>query len=364
MAISRRLAWTILLASVLTAGLLRQFHAAIPSSPFLPAPFGSLLFFLIVILFLVFAKGWGGRQEVPYAGEGLSRVNFLALVPLLIALMLEKWVSITIYGPLFSTINGGGLSVDLYNVLYLLESAAGLLIVSIALLPLFTRLWPLLRKFLRPRRIPFAGASILFALLVLFGGLWALFRIAAGGEIQLRWLGFGRYTGLVLLSQGLIAFAEELYYRGILQTELAFLLPALGIPRQRPRLAIAAGLISVAFALEHFAGFTGSSADIRRVLFTLTCSLLLGVLLILTDNLWLCAGCHFVLDILVLPAGRTTPSGLQFVDNTGRVLLDSSLYVCVFFSLIFVCAYARTGIGMALRRRGGRLGAALAKGLA
>ena len=96
MAVSRRLAWAILLAAILTAGLLRQFHAAIPTSPFLPAPIGSLLFFLLVILFLVFAKGWGGRQEIPYAGEGLSRVNFLSMVPLLIALMLEKWVSITV----------------------------------------------------------------------------------------------------------------------------------------------------------------------------------------------------------------------------------------------------------------------------
>src|SRR5262249_3802674 len=136
MAVSRRLAWAILLAAILTAGLLRQFHSAIPTSPFLPAPIGSLLFFLIVILFLVFAKGWGRRQEIPYAGEGLSQVNFLAMLPLLIALMLEKWVSITIYGPLWGAINGPRLRADLYNVLYLLESAVGLLVVSVALLPL------------------------------------------------------------------------------------------------------------------------------------------------------------------------------------------------------------------------------------
>lgn len=364
MVISRRLAWVILLAAIMTAGLLRQFHAAIPTSPFLPAPVGSLLFFLIVILFLVFAKGWGRRQEIPYAGEDLQRFNFLALLPLLIALMLEKWVSITIYGPLFNAINGSRLRTDLYNVLYLLESAAGLLVVSVALLPLFARLLPLLRKYLRPRRIPFAAVSILTALLILYGGLWAFFRVVGGEGIHLRWLGFGRYTTLVLLAQGLIAFAEELYYRGILQSELSFLLPALGVTRQRTRLATAAGLISVAFALEHFGGVGALGVDARRMVFTLTCSLLLGVLLILADNLWLCAGCHFVLDVLVLPSSRPSPSGLQFVDGAGRTLLDPSLYVCVFFSLIFVAAYARTGIGIALRRRGGRMGAALAKGLA
>src|SRR4030095_14649503 len=183
MAISRRLAWTILLAAIVTAGLLRQYHAAIPTSPFLPAPVGSLLFFLIVILFLVFSEGWGGRQEVPYAGEGLSQVNFLALVPLLIALMLEKWVSITIYGPFFNVINGTRARADLHTALSLLESALGLLVVSIALLPLFSRLLPLLRKFLRPRRIPFAAVSLGFAPLGLYGGLWAFFRIPGGGGI-------------------------------------------------------------------------------------------------------------------------------------------------------------------------------------
>ena len=115
--------------------------------------------------------------------------------------------------------------------------------------------------------------------------------------------------------------------------------------------------------LEHFVGFSGTGGDARRMVFTLTCSLLLGVLLILADNLWLCAGCHFIVDVLVLPSGRAAPSGLQFVDGAGRTLLDPSLYVCVFFSLIFVCAYARMGLGVALRRRG-PLGAALAKGLA
>ena len=106
MIVSRRIAWLILLAAIPTAGILRQFHSRIPTSPFLPAPIGSLLFFLVLILFLVFARGWGRRQEIPYAGEGLIRFNFLAMVPLLIALMLEKWVSITLYDPLFARING------------------------------------------------------------------------------------------------------------------------------------------------------------------------------------------------------------------------------------------------------------------
>jgi membrane protease YdiL (CAAX protease family) len=232
------------------------------------------------------------------------------------------------------------------------------------MLPLFTRLYPLLKKYLRTNRIGFAAGAIGLSLIILYGGLLLVFRLVGADGIHLRWLGYGRFTGLVLASQALIAFAEEFYYRGLLQSELAFLLPALGVTRQRIRLATAAGLISIAFTLEHFVGLGAATVDVRRMLFTFTCSLLLGILLILADNLWFCAGCHFVVDMLVLPTSRATPSGLQFVDGHGRTLLDPSLYICVFFSLVFVATYGRTGLGLALKRRGGRVGAALARGLA
>ena len=61
MSLSRRLVWFILIATILTAGTLRQFHERIPASPLLPWPIRSLLFFLVLILFLAFARGWGGR---------------------------------------------------------------------------------------------------------------------------------------------------------------------------------------------------------------------------------------------------------------------------------------------------------------
>src|SRR5262245_36320727 len=109
MRISRRLAWVILVSVILTAALLRHFHESTPQSAFLPWPIRSLLFFLLLILFLLFLKGWGYRQEVPYAGPNLREVNLLSLFPLLIALLGEKWFAITFYSPVMAVASKAGL---------------------------------------------------------------------------------------------------------------------------------------------------------------------------------------------------------------------------------------------------------------
>jgi membrane protease YdiL (CAAX protease family) len=347
MIVTRRVAWIVLIAAILTAGILRQFHARIPSSPYLPAPFSSLLFFLLVILGLVFARGWGRRQEVPYAGPGLTRVNFLALIPLLIALMLEKWVSITFYDPLFSRIDDAAFSPEMFNRLFVLESGLGLLLVCVLLLPLFRRLMPLLGRYLSPRRLPEALVGLAVAVTSLYLALWLLFALFGGEGVHLRWSGFGRGAALVLAGQAVVAFAEEVYYRGILQSETNFLLPALGIEGDRARSATAILLVSTSFALEHFvlAGVPG--VDARLLLFPFAASLLLGYMLVLTRSLWFCAGCHFLLNLFALsPAG--SHRGLQFVDDQARPLLTPQTYIFLFFVMSFVLIYLREAIG---RRR-------------
>ncbi len=336
--VSRRVAWLVLLAAILTAGILRQFHARIPTSPFLPPPFGSLLFFLIVILGLLFARGWGRRQEIPYAGPGLKQVNFLAFVPLMIALMLEKWVSITLYGPLFAKLNGDRLPVSLFNNLYVLESALGLLVVCLFLLPMFQRLFPLLRAWFSPARLPAAALGLALSVAGLYGALALLFGLVGGDGAHLRWTGYGRAAALVLAGQALIALAEEFYYRGILQSELAFLLPALGIVREKARVLTAICLISLAFMLEHFLASGAAGIDARRALFVFACSLLLGLLLFLTKNLWFCAGCHFVLNLFTM-SGDPRPMGLQFLDDAGRPLLSPQIYIFLFFIMAFFSVY-------------------------
>lgn len=352
MAVSRRLAWLILLGTILTAGILRQFHERIPSSPFLPWPIRSLLFFLLVILFLVLLRGWGQRQEIPYAGPELTRVNFLAFLPLLIALTLEKWVSITFYAPLFYWLNGSEVSLETFNALYVVEASLGLMVVTLVLAPMFRRLLPMARRYLAPSGLPLAGAGILLALVCLFAGLALLIRLVGFEGARLRWTGFGPVTALILAGQALIALAEELYYRGLLQTELAFLLPSLGVSRERFRQLSAVVLVSIAFALEHLV-FAGSlSEDLRRLAFTFGCSLFLGSLLVLTSNLWFNAGCHCVLNMFVL---GTDPSyrgaGLQFVDQIGRPVFDPAIYIFLFFIFAFILTYLKIAVGSRFAQR-------------
>ena len=134
----------------------------------------------------------------------------------------------------------------------------------------------------------------------------------------------------------------EIFYRGILQTELVFLLPAFGFSRERLRVGGAIALVSTTFALEHFSGWGAGSHDLRKFLFTLASALFLGVLLVLMENLWFSAGCHFLLNLFVLGAetGRFN-AGLQFLDLSGRPLFDPSIYVFLFLIFAFIVAYLR-----------------------
>jgi membrane protease YdiL (CAAX protease family) len=342
----------IVLGTILTAGILRQFHERIPSSPYLPWPVRSLLFFLVLIFFLAFLRGWKGRQEVPYAGPGLRRVNFLAFLPLLIALTLEKWVSITFYSPVFSWLNGSGGSTERQHALYVIEAGAGLLLVTVFLLPLFRRIWRLLGRYLSLPNLLMAIGGIALTVVLLFAGLAVLLKLSGFPEVRLRWAGLGPIMLPILAGQALIAFSEEIYYRGILQTELGFLLPSLGVTRTRSRTLAAVGLTSVAFSLEHLVFVGTITDDLRRCLFIFGCSIILGALLVLVRNLWYNAGCHFVLNLFVL---GTDParygSGLQFVDDLGRPIFDPGVYIFFFFTLAFILTYVNSAIRSRLRPR-------------
>src|SRR5205814_4992809 len=168
----------------------------------------------------------------------------------------------------------------------------GLLLVSLMLLPLFGRLTPLLKRFLAPSGLIVAATGIGASLLCLFAGLLLLLRLVGAVGVGLQWKGIGDPV-LVIGGQALIAFSEELYYRGLLQSEMTFLLPSLGVTGNRARKLVAVVLISMACALEHLVWADTYSEDFRWVLFTFGCSFFLGVLLALLGNLYLNAACHF-----------------------------------------------------------------------
>ena len=87
MRVSRPLAWTLILSTLLTAGLLRQFHDQTPRSPYVPPVVGSLLFVCVFFLLLVSAREWR-LGATPGRGVRLG-----SLTPLLLMLVMEKWLS-------------------------------------------------------------------------------------------------------------------------------------------------------------------------------------------------------------------------------------------------------------------------------
>ena len=91
MSVPRSLAWLLLGATLLTAGLLRQFHSETPRSPFVSPLVGSLLFAAVFLLLLAAAREW---RLGPSPGRG---VRFGSLAPILLMLLVEKWISIGLY---------------------------------------------------------------------------------------------------------------------------------------------------------------------------------------------------------------------------------------------------------------------------
>ena len=334
MRISRRLAWVILLAAVLTAALLRQFNDRIPESAFLPWPMRSLLFFLLLILFLLFLRGWGQRQELPYAGAGLSQFNVLAMVPFLIALIGEKWFSITFYAPVLRLAAQAGMPDPVLEALGVLLAGLGAVAVAGALLPVFPRLRPLLKEFLSARALVVGIAGTFGALALMYAGIAAALLLLGQGDLFLlpRW--FGSWAGIRFSGQALVALGEEIYYRGLLQSELIFLLPALGVRRPVVATALGITIIAAQFATEH-AGIVVSPQQLGAFVYTLIIALFLGSLLVTIRSLYLCALTHFSVNLFALGGG------LQFTDRAGQPIVEPGLYIAMYLILITLLVYFR-----------------------
>ena len=123
MRIPRWLAWSLITLTFLTAGLIRQFHEEIPTSPYISPAAGSLLFASVLFLLLVSA-----REQRLGAARGPG-VRLGSLTPLLLMLLGEKWVSLTLYHPTFYWISPASAPPPLLDAYYRAFSGAGLLAV-------------------------------------------------------------------------------------------------------------------------------------------------------------------------------------------------------------------------------------------
>lgn len=321
------LAWLLLGLTFFSAGLLRQFHEGTPHSPYVPPVVGSLLFAGILFLLLVAAREWR-RGAVPGAGVRLGSIT-----PILLMLLIEKWVSLTLYNPLFYWISPRPAPEPLLDARFRAFAGVGLLLVCALVGWLST---PALRKTLRRAR-PSRWPKAAIATLLVVGGTYLLLGLLAwllGGELHLRWPRFDRLLIWIVVGQAVLAFAEELYYRGLLMSEMERLAPRLGARSAVARRWIALLSTSLLFGMEHMRlDPTAWDQTLRQLVFTVALGLLLGLLIMVSANLHFGGGIHAWINCLLLGAAP------HFADASGAPALPSGTYIGLTLILAFVGAF-------------------------
>lgn len=326
MRIPRSLAWILLLSGFFTAGLLRTHHLETPRSPWVPIPVGSLLFACILFLLLVAARE---RRVATVPGPG---VRLGSLTPLLLILLIEKWASINLYRPSFAFLIGSrdvpAADLDAYWRAF---AAAGLLAVTLVAatfsLPAARTTW----ERARPGRVPWGAGTAALAVL----GSYTLLAGLAAWRLEGVHFAVPGATGSdawVLSGQSALAFAEEIYYRGLVLHEVFRLAPRLGIRADAGRRWTALGLSAALFALEHLSPALDPATAARETVFALALGLLFGLVVLLARNLWLAAALHAWINVLLLGAApRLETAG-------GEVVFGSGAYVAVALGLAVVAA--------------------------
>jgi membrane protease YdiL (CAAX protease family) len=321
------LAWALLALTFFTAALLRRFHEETPTSPYAPPVVGSLLFAAIFFLLLVSARE---QQRGAVRGRG---VRLGSLTPILLMLLLEKWFSLTLYPPLFyawarSDATHAELDAQ-YPALFAVLLVGVCLVVAFLSRPTARKTW----RRARPSRWPAAAAgtaAIVVACYALLGGLaWLL-----GGSLRLEVPAADRLFWWIVVGQALLAFAEELYYRGLLLNELERLSPRLGVRTAASRRWVALGFTSLLFGVEHLVIGPPWTLSLQRLVFTVSLGLLFGILVMASANLHFAAGVHAWINWLLLGAAP------RFVDETGQSALPSGTYIGLTLALAFVLAFA------------------------
>ena len=326
MRLSRPLAWLLILSAVFTAGLLRQFNTETPRSPYFPTALGSLLFAALVLLFLVAARE---KRLGAVPGPG---IRLGSLTPLLLMLFVEKWVSLNLYDPVFHAISPGDAPAAELDAWFRAFAGAGLLLVCLGIAWFSRPAARRTRRLVRLARFPIGVGGALLAVAGAYAillGLTRWFGVTAGLELATA----GPVLPWILGGQALLAFSEELYYRGLLMSELQRLAPRLGLPSATGRRWLALLATSVLFGMEHFRS-VGSWSEIgRELIFTVSLGLLFGILVLVTRNLYFAAAIHAWINWLLLGAAP------RLVDATGRPALAAGTYIGMTLILAFVLAF-------------------------
>lgn len=316
--------------TLLTAGILRQFHDGTPGSPYVSGTVGSLLFAAIFFLLLVSAREW---QIGAIGGRGGKGIRLGSLTPLLLILLVEKWASLTLYDPIFYSLAPKVASQAEYDAWY--KAMGGVLMILLCVLlgafsrPAGSRTWD--RS--RPSRFPSALAATVVVVACTYGLLWLL-SLVMGGGLRLVWPRHQPLLIWILAGQALLAFGEEVYYRGLVLSELQRLSPRLGLRNPALRRWFALVAMATLFSLEHIAPGLPGQEILRQLVFAFALGLLFGLIAIVTHNLHYAAGIHAWINWQLLG----TAPGL--VNQTGERVLPPGAYIGVGLILAFVAAMA------------------------
>ena len=316
------LAWFLLIATGGTAALLRTFHQHTPEAPQVSPIVGSALFAAIFLLLLVSARE--GRQP-----DGMGPgVRLGAVLPLMLMLLIEKWFSLSVYPLLFLSAISRKLDPRFLDMIYRAFAGVGLILVCIIVGCLSQ---PTMRKVLRrarPVRWPIAALGCLLVVggcYAVLGGLaWLL-----DGDLRLALPRANALLFWVIGGQAVLAFAEELYYRGVLLGELERLVPQLGVRSAAARRWVALLFSSILFGLEHLTLGPPWGRPLRELAFAVSLGLLFGILIMVSTNLHFVAGIHAWINWLLLGAAPI------LVDSTGRPALPPGTYIGLTLILAF-----------------------------
>lgn len=319
---------TLAALAVVAAGTLRSLHDATPHLEVL-GPFGSPLFLAtagLLALHLTHRRRGLDRVAVDGSGTGLSLAH---VVPLLVAVFGEKWISIDVLDGAYDWIWQRVPDPAVADALYRAWTGLALLGTALALLPILRQVRPRIARYLavaRARRALLLGGVGAVAT----GGMLALLTGVAGAG----WVYAPAALGLPAAAQIVRGTVEELFYRGLLQTALVRLLAQAGLPdRRTPRLAGIA-VVSVAFALEHFNPALPLGLAVRRVMFVVAMSVALGTLLEVSRNLYLAMAAHVALNLLVIGA-IPLPAAADGLPLLPPDVAGLFFIVTLFFGVVF-----------------------------
>ena len=324
------LGWLLLAGTVFTAGWLRQSHDRTPASPFLPPLVGSLLFAGLIVLLLV---AWRERSLGVTRGKG---IRLGSLTPLMLILLIEKWISSGTYSALFHAVAPRGASDALLDAYFKAFIGIALVGVCIAVAWMTPSTRNRVIRMAHPARWPIAGAG---GLLIIAGMylILTLLGLALGGALSLRWPDNSTVVWWSVGGQALLAFAEELYYRGLVLFELLRIAPRLGLRAPTSRRWFALLTSSFLFSIEHLPLDRPMEELMRHGVFTLSLGLLLGIIVLITRNLHFAAAIHAWINWLQL---RAAP---QLIDSAGEPALPLNTYIAIALVLALVLAFTMSG---------------------